>query len=295
MTSEYKYYKRDGKLMRLHIEQEEEPLDPRYDWDGNIGKMMCWHRYYSLGDYKENNFSDNEDFLNDLIRNNVKEKSIINYVKGKKASNGLELKYDKHEKMWQLWGTYYWFPIGSPKDAKFGIIEECEDITWLVDEIIEALPQKDKWKLLEKHAQIIFMPLFLYDHSEITMNTCGYSCRWDSGQVGYIYTDKKTIMETGGMLQNEKGNYVKITDRNWKKAAYQWMEGEVEVYDQYLQGEVYGIITEEYDTDSDDWEEKDSCWGFFSDKCGDELIKDVALNFGVRETLYDVLNDARVA
>ena len=197
--------------------------------------------------------------------------------------------------MWQLWGTYYWFPIGSPKDAKFGIIEECEDITWLVDEIIEALPQKDKWKLLERHANIVFLPLYLYDHSGITMNTCGHSCRWDSGQVGYIYTDKNVIMETGGMLQNEKGNCVKITDRNWKKAAYQWMEGEVEVYDQYLQGEVYGIITEEYDTDSDDWEEKDSCWGFFSDKCGDELIKDVALNFGVRETLYDVLNDARVA
>ena len=118
------------------------------------------------------------------------------------------------------------------------------------------------------------------------MNTGGFSDRWDSGQVGYIYTDKKAIMETGGMLQNEKGNCVKITDRNWKKAAYQWMEGEVKTYDQYLTGEVYGIITEEYDADTDDWEEKDSCWGFFNDKWGDELIKDVALDFGVSETLY---------
>ena len=45
---------------------------------------MCWHRDYRLGDYKENEFSDNEDFLNDLVRNNVKEKLIINYVKAKK-------------------------------------------------------------------------------------------------------------------------------------------------------------------------------------------------------------------
>ena len=84
MTSEYKYYKRNGKLMRLHIEQDEEPLDPRYDWDGNIGKMMCWHRDYRLGDYKENKFADNEDFLNDLVRENVKDTTVINYVKIKR-------------------------------------------------------------------------------------------------------------------------------------------------------------------------------------------------------------------
>ena len=84
---EYRYYKDNGKLMRLHIEQDDEPLDPRYDCDGNIGKMMCWHRYYNLGDYKENSFSDSEDFLDDLVRNNVKEKSIINYIKAKKEKS----------------------------------------------------------------------------------------------------------------------------------------------------------------------------------------------------------------
>lgn len=295
MLDNYKYYKQNGKLMRLRIEQDDEPLNPRYDWDGNVGKMMCWHKNYILGDYKENIFSDNEDFLNDLLRENVKEKSIINYVKAKKASNGLELRYDKHEKMWQLWGTYYWFPIGSEKDAEFAVIEENEDIDWLIDEIIEALPQEDKWKLLEKHANIVFLPLYLYDHSGITMNTYGYYDRWDSGQVGYIYTDKNTILNTGGMFENEKGNYVKITNRNWKKAAYKWMESEVSVYDQYLTGEVYGIITEKYDEESNDWTEEDSCWGFFNDGWGDDLIKDIASDFGITEILYDDLNDAKAA
>ena len=37
-------------------------------WDGNIGHMMCWHRNYQLGDYKENSYSDNLDFLNNLLR-----------------------------------------------------------------------------------------------------------------------------------------------------------------------------------------------------------------------------------
>ena len=59
------------------------------------------------------------------------------------------------------------------------------------------------------------------------------------------------------------------------------------MYNMYLQDEVYGIITEEYDTDTDDWEEKDSCWGYFSDKWGDELVQEIASDFGISETLYD--------
>ena len=123
------------------------------------------------------------------------------------------------------------------------------------------------------------------------MNTGGFSDRWDSGQVGYIYTDKKTIIDCGGKIRNEKGNYVKITDKNWKKAAYQWMQGEVDEYDMYLTGEVYGVITEEYNAEDDGWEEKDSCWGFFNDKWGDELIKEIALNFGINETLYEKMDE----
>ena len=283
----YKYYKKNGKIMRLHLEQDDNPMDPRYDWDGHIGKMMCWHRDYNLGDYKDNGYSDNEEFLNDLLRNNVSEKSIINYVKDGKATNGLELRYNRSTKMWELWGNYYLSPFGSPRDARFSVIEEYENIDWLIDTIIEALPQEDKWKLLEKHANIVFLPLYLYDQSGITMNTDGFSCRWDSGQVGYIYTDKRTIMNCGGKIKNEKGRLIKITDKNWKQAAYQWMKGEVEEYDMYLTGDVYGIITEEYDNDNNDWIQKDSCWGFFNDKWGDELIEEIASDFGVNEKLFD--------
>ena len=291
MFKEYKYYKENEKIKRVSVETDDTPPDPRYDYDGHIGKMMCWHRNYTLGDYKENKFADNEDFLNDLVRENIKNNTLINYVKNKKTSNGLELRYDRHEKMWQLWGTYYLFPLMSSRDAEFGIIEEYEDVTWLVDDIIEALPQEDKWKLLEKHAQIIFMPLFIYDHSGITMNTCGYSCRWDSGQVGYIYTDRKTILDLNAYYRNKKGKSTKITKNNWKKAAYLWMEGEVEEYDQYLTGEVYGIIEEEYDVEDDTWEETDSCWGFFNSKFGSELIEDVARDYGISETLYDSMEE----
>jgi hypothetical protein len=37
----------------------------------------------------------------------------------------------------------------------------------------------------------------------------------------------------------------------------------VSVYDDYLTGNVYGFIVEE--RNGDDWEEVDSCWGFYGD------------------------------
>jgi len=37
---EYKYAKDyQGKIYRIHVEQDSEPLNPRVDWDGNIGQL----------------------------------------------------------------------------------------------------------------------------------------------------------------------------------------------------------------------------------------------------------------
>lgn len=46
--------------------------------------------------------------------------------------------------------------------------------------------------------KFIILPLYLYDHSGITMSTSDFGDRWDSGQVGWIYASKeKFINETG--------------------------------------------------------------------------------------------------
>jgi len=272
-----KYYKdKEGITHSFEVEVDDDPLDPRYDFDGQIGKMMCWHRNYQLGDYKDNEYSDPEDFLNSLIRKKVTEKQIINYIKNKKTSNGLELKYNRKDGLWELWGYYYLFPLQGEKDARFSVIESNNPIEYLVDDMIEALSFEDKWKLLERYANIVFLPLYLYDHSGITMNTTGFSCRWDSGQVGYIYTDKETVLACGGKIKSDKGNYINVTTKNWKKAAYQWMDMEVEEYDMYLQNEVYGYTDTNLETD-----ETDSCWGFFSKEWGDDLFNEMVLEAGI--------------
>ena len=125
-----------------------------------------------------------------------------------------------------------------------------------------------------------------------------FHAHWDSTKVqprtsyikDFAISDKKTIMQNVGgyyVGNNVDGRFVKTTERNWKKVAYHDMESEVSIYDQYLTGQVYGIITEEFDTDTGTWEEQDSCWGYFSDKWGDDLIEEIASEYGITEELHD--------
>lgn len=287
----YKYFKEDGKIRRIHIEQDEYPWNPRTEQEGNIGTMMCWHRGYALGDSEKNDYKNPEDFLQDLLRRNVNEKTILNYVRNGKA-NEIKIKYNRSDCVWELWTSYYMFPLEGPKDAKFQVYSEQSKLDWLIDDIIESLSNEDIWYLLEKHSNIIALPLFLYEHSGITMSTTSFNDRWDSGQVGWIYTDKETVLSQRDKFQNIKGNLIKITERNWKEAAYQFLKGEVKEYDMYLQGDVYGIVIEEYDLDSEEFDEIDSCWGFYDDSYDEEeILLKLSSEMGVTKELYDTIEE----
>ena len=290
MEKEYRYFRNsyNGKICRIHLERDIEPLNPREDYDGNIGHMMVWWNRYSLGDIKENTYESPEDFVNNLVRYNVDEKSIINYIKSNKTTNGLELKYNRKDQLWELWG--YWKHWWTGNEIHHGVIERNNPVDYLIDDRIESRSVEEKWKWRERNG-IIYLPLYIYEHGGITMSTGGFSCPWDSGQAGWIYTTKEDVLGTGGKIKSDKGNYIKITNRNWKDAARIWMKEEVKLYDQYLQGDCYGYIIDELDMDDqasleskmnmldeDDinWNETDSCWGFFSDKWGDDLIEEIA-------------------
>ena len=49
----------------------------------------------------------------------------------------------------------------------------------------------------------VLLPLYLYEHGGMTMNTRGYSCSWDSGQVGFIYASKETFRNETAYTENE--------------------------------------------------------------------------------------------
>ena len=91
----------------------------------------------------------------------------------------------------------------------------------------------------------VILPLYLYDHSGITMKTYPFSCPWDSGQAGYIYVSHEQIRKEYGWKRLTKARIKKIE---------QYLRREVETYDNCLTGAVYGYEIKE---------SGDSCWGFY--------------------------------
>lgn len=103
----------------------------------------------------------------------------------------------------------------------------------------------------EKYGYVL-LPVYMYDHGDITIRTSSFSCRWDSGQVGFIYTNLKRVRDITGH------KWQRWSEKRREKVR-EWLEGEVELFDQYIRGDMYGFIVEE------DGEEIDSCWGFYSE------------------------------
>ncbi|ASM75637.1 hypothetical protein SULPSESMR1_03594 (plasmid) [Pseudosulfitobacter pseudonitzschiae] len=96
----------------------------------------------------------------------------------------------------------------------------------------------------------ILLPVFLYDHSGLAMNTIGFHCPWDSGQVGFIYVTLEEVRKVFG---------VKRVTKALREKAEDILRGEIVTYDAYLGGRVYGYVIER------DGEEVDACWGFVGD------------------------------
>jgi len=109
----------------------------------------------------------------------------------------------------------------------------------------------DLYKAILRCSDIVALPLFLYDHSGITMRCEPFSCRWDSGQVGFAFMTKETILrEYGGKLLTQ----VK------REKAQALIEAEVATYDSYLRGDCWGFAIEDQNGET-----LDSCWGFLGD------------------------------
>lgn len=142
------------------------------------------------------------------------------------------------------------------------------------DETAELYWQ-DMFKMLRESGLILIKPINMYDHSGITVSTSNgypYNDRWDAGCVGFIYVTKERAL-------TDLGN---ISEDNWLERADECLENEMDVYDSYCRGDVYGFTLEEkvhYRNETtcphcgevikvdeyDDYEDVDSCWGFYGD------------------------------
>jgi len=103
-----------------------------------------------------------------------------------------------------------------------------------------------------KRTKAVALPLYIYDHSGVTMNTTGFSCPFDSGQVGWIYITPEKI---------RKEYSWKHLSKKRRETVAGYLKAEVNTFDQYLTGDIYGISKI---TDPEGKElEEGSVWGFY--------------------------------
>jgi hypothetical protein len=102
----------------------------------------------------------------------------------------------------------------------------------------------------------IALPLYLYDHSGLRIKVGSWQgllpgghAEWDSGLVGWITVTKDKL---------RKEYSVKRVTKATLRRAEEVLRNEVETYDQYLSGDVWGFVIEDAARDH-----IDSCWGFY--------------------------------
>jgi len=112
--------------------------------------------------------------------------------------------------------------------------------------------------IIKNEGEVVILPLYLYDHSGITISTSPFGCNWDSGRIGFIFMSKHKI-------KKEEIDETKVE---------QYLIDEVKVYDQYLTGDVWGYNVYEVSTCDKGHEHKElveSCYGFYGhDECESE-------------------------
>jgi hypothetical protein len=135
----------------------------------------------------------------------------------------------------------------------------------------------EKYLINDLDAAVI-LPIYMYDHSGITINTTGFSCPWDSGQVGFIYVTKQEVRD----------NYkVKRITNKLRDRVEKVLQDEVKTMDYYVTGEVYGyqVIKRSLEEGQVREEILDSCSGFY----GDDFEKNGIADYIDKNLLIDQL------
>lgn len=223
---------------KIEIFHDDSPESPR-EWC-NLGHMVCWHSQYNLGD--EQRTGSQEEFFQELAEavDDTVEDRIDYWEDGK----GYSKLYNDCEK-------------------------EFPDTPWMdrptfarVNEKVMAIIHK----VVEEH--YIMLPLYLYSHSGITISTGPFGCRWDSGQVGWIYVTKEKVREEYGWENLSKKRIETIEG---------YLKAEVETYDRFISGQVYRYVITEHGIckhcGADIEADIDSCGGYYMDPR--DLLKEV--------------------
>ena len=88
-----------------------------------------------------------------------------------------------------------------------------------------------------------------YSHSGLAISTTPFQCPWDSGVLGFAVILRSTLKSICD---------VKRITNAVREQMVEWVNGEIEVLNQYANGEVYRFVIEDENQDYED-----GCSGFY--------------------------------
>lgn len=100
------------------------------------------------------------------------------------------------------------------------------------EEALDLSPLEYARLHLENEGAICILPIIGYDHGGLSISVSASFNKWDGGQLGFIYTTAKQAKKIGVNTTNLKG-------------IERILRAEVELYNQYLTGDVYSVIAED--------------------------------------------------
>lgn len=221
---------------RARIIHDSDAESPR-KWD-NAGTMVTFHRNYMMGDEQPGDMESwcgaNLDLLSDADCRAI----VLAYV-SERDKEGNRYGLQDYRRFCSYDGI-----SGQDRAALHREFLEQNYFYWT----------PKMWKLfLELLGQSgVVLNLWLMDHSGLALRTSSAGFRacdsagWDWGWLGFIYASAETIRKEWGYGPEAR-----------EKAA-KCLQAEVEVYDMYIQGDVWGFQIEDKDENH-----IDSCWGFY--------------------------------
>lgn len=212
------------------ILRDPEPESPR-EWD-NITKMICWHRKYNLGD--RHNFDDSQEFAANLAGNLLTSKDLFSIAhSGQVQCLRLQEVFEHKEINGQLIGPHYELQVlgrtltGGVEYLSTGwrCTKDLEFITSggeSLEDFVDGLNTRNLLQILDASDKVAILPLYLYDHSGISMSTGSFIGRaphaeWDSGCVGFIYLEKETAIKELAIASDKIRLAMAFTDYDFFK------------------------------------------------------------------------------
>lgn len=275
-----RYVTKDGNT-RINIYKEECPCDPRSNTDFPL-HCEDWHRDYSIMNTDErancNRSSGARSLLGWFIREYGDEKKVLKvlfengkHLHDRKASGSDALVYDKSDKDWihMSYGNHYNYQTKENEVSWYRYQSLCcrKDEIEIYD-VVDSL-EDDTIEYLIEHCMTDKIKIASYSfgyYGEISFSD-GVDCKAD----GIAWLEKDEIIK-----------YCNHTEEFWRENKFtdiDWVHTEIEAW---ADNEVYGFVVEnrieyklhkEYtnikreaeDSVEEEWEETDSCWGYYGE------------------------------